>query len=171
VGLDRYENSAEHSWHVCIVALLFKEYANDKIDIERVIKMLLVHDLGEIDAGDTIVYAGETPEIKAAEENCMRRLLALLPTDLAEELWSIWCEFEEASTPEAIYAKAIDRVPPLLHNLYSDSPSWKENNISFAQIYSVNSRIAKGSKVLWENLEQKIKAIENINTTARSTTL
>jgi putative hydrolase of HD superfamily len=160
VGLDRYENSAEHSWHVCLTALLFKDYANESLDIERIIKMLLLHDLGEIDTGDTIVYAAETPEVKAAEVAAVQRILSLFPEPLSQELWLIWEEFEAGITPEAVYAKAIDRVPPLLHNLYGNGHSWKDNNISAEQIYAVNSRIEKGSKPVWQYLKAKISQAE-----------
>ncbi|QEY17938.1 HD domain-containing protein [Cellvibrio sp. KY-GH-1] len=160
VGLNRYENSGEHSWHVCLVALLFKEYANFEINIDRVIKMLLIHDLGEIDAGDTIIYAGETKEIKELEAVGAQRVFGLLPDHLAEELLLLWREFEEGITPDAIYAKSIDRIPPLLHNLYGNGHSWKDNNVSPEQVYSINSRIAKGSEQVWENLRKKLKVAE-----------
>lgn len=160
VSLSRYENSGEHSWHVCLVALLFKEYANFEINIDRVIKMLLIHDLGEIDAGDTIIYAGETKEIKELEAAGVQRVFGLLPDHLAEELLLLWREFEEGITPDAIYAKSIDRIPPLLHNLYGNGHSWKDNNVSPEQVYSINSRIAKGSEQVWESLKLKLKAAE-----------
>ncbi|WP_421299494.1 HD domain-containing protein [Aeromonas veronii] len=95
VGLNRFENSGEHSWHVCLVALLFKEYSNFEINIDRVIKMLLIHDLGEIDAGDTIVYSCENKEIKELEAASIRRVFNLLPSHLAAELSDLWHEFEE----------------------------------------------------------------------------
>ena len=125
VGLDRYENSAEHSWHVCLSALLLKDYANEPVDILKVIKMMLIHDLGEIDAGDTIIYASETPENKGKEEAGVQRLLELLPVEVAEELMPLWLEFENGDSAEAKYARAIDRVPPLLHNLHGGGHSWQ----------------------------------------------
>lgn len=155
VGLTRYENSAEHSWHVCLAALMLKDYANEAVDIDRVIKMLLIHDLGEIDAGDTIIYASETQSIKE-EEAGLIRLLAILPQGQAEEYLSLWYEFEQGESVEAAYAKAIDRVPPLLHNLHGDGHSWRDNRITQEQIFSVNSRIAKGSEVLWSRLERQL---------------
>lgn len=161
VGLNRFENSGEHSWHVCLVALLFKEYANFEINIDRVIKMLLIHDLGEIDAGDTIIYSCETKEIKELEAAGIRRVFNLLPNNLAEELLLLWQEFEEGVTPDSIYAKSIDRIPPLLHNLYGNGHSWKENHISAEQVYGVNSRIGKGTELVWENLKQKLKIAED----------
>lgn len=157
VGLDRYENSAEHSWHVCISALMLKDYADHEINIDRVIKMLLLHDLGEIDAGDTIIYAAETPENKAKEASGIHRLFSLLPPEQTKEYIDLWHEFELGDSADAIYAKAIDRVPPLLHNLHGDGHSWKAHDISKEQVFTVNSRIAKASQQLWTSLKQKLE--------------
>jgi putative hydrolase of HD superfamily len=156
VGLDRYENSAEHSWHVCISALMLKEYANDEIDIDRVIKMLLIHDLGEIDAGDTIIFESETPQIKAQEAAGLERLFAMLSQDDADEYMALWYEFEAGETADARYAKAIDRIPPLLQNLHGDCHSWRENNISREQVFAVTSRIARGSEKIWAILQPQL---------------
>ncbi len=157
VGLTRYENSAEHSWHVCLTALMFKDYANEPVSIDRVIRMLLIHDLGEIDAGDTIIYASETPENKAAEEQGVRRLLALLPDEQQrEEYLALWREFEAGESADARFAKAMDRVPPLMQNLHDDGHSWRKHNISKAQVLQINRRIGQGIAPLWEVLEQKL---------------
>ena len=157
VGLDRYENSAEHSWHVCLSALMLKDFANEPINIDRVIKMLLIHDLGEIDAGDTIIYASETKEQKDAEAAGVSRLLELLPGNKTEEYMALWYEFEAGETADAAYAKSIDRVPPLLHNLHSNGHSWKENNVPKEKVLQLNSRIAKGSTQLWDVLKGKLE--------------
>ena len=157
VGLDRYENSAEHSWHVCLSVLMLKDYANEEIDIDRVIKMLLIHDLGEIDAGDTIIYESETQAIKDEEEAGIRRILEILPTNKSEEYITLWLEFEAGETADSKYAKAIDRVPPILHNLHGDGHSWKKHNIPKEKVFSVNKRIAKGSEALWEVLGQGLE--------------
>jgi putative hydrolase of HD superfamily len=157
IGLDRYENSAEHSWHICLTALMLKDYANEEIDIDRVIKMLLIHDLGEIDSGDTIIYASETPELKAEEAEGVRRLFDMLPEGKTEEYMALWYEFEAGETPDAAYAKSMDRVPPLLHNLHGDGHSWKENNVPKEKVFEVNKRIAKGSQALWENIEKRLE--------------
>lgn len=156
VGLNRYENSAEHSWHVCISALMLKEYSNEPVDIDRVIRMLLIHDLGEIDAGDTIVYSADSKAVKTQEEAGLKRILGFLPEEKYEEYVTLWKEFEAGETPDAVFAKSIDRVPPLLHNIYGDGHSWKDNNISKEKVFSLNSRIAKGSKELWQALESKL---------------
>lgn len=156
VGLDRYENSAEHSWHVCLSALMLKDYANDEINIDRVIKMLLIHDLGEIDAGDTIIYESETHEVKDKEAAGLKRILDLLPEGEADQYMQLWYEFEQGETADARYAKAIDRVPPLLHNLHGNGHSWKENNVPKERVFELNSRIAKGSGKLWDALQTKL---------------
>jgi putative hydrolase of HD superfamily len=161
VGLDRFENSAEHSWHVCLSALMLKDYANENIDIDRVIKMLLIHDLGEIDAGDTIIYESETPAIKVKELAGIKRILAVLPESKGEEYLALWLEFESGETADSIYAKAIDRVPPLLHNLYGNGHSWNKHGIQKEQVFTVNQRIANGSEDLWEVMKIELeKAVE-----------
>lgn len=159
VNLPRYENSAEHSWHVCLIALVCQEYANEPVDINRIIKMLIIHDLGEIDAGDTIIYHSETPELKAKEAAGLQRLFCLLPTHQAETYLQLWHEFEAGQTPDAKYAKAIDRIPSLLQNIYGDGHSWRENNISQEQIFAINSRIDQGSQPLWNALKSRLEAV------------
>ncbi|EAQ97964.1 HD domain-containing protein [Congregibacter litoralis] len=157
IGLQRYENSAEHSWHVCMAAIMLREYANEPVDIDRVIKMLLIHDIGEIDAGDTIVYSAETPQVKAEEEAGLRRVLGLLSEAVAQEYIDLWLEFEAGESADARYAKSIDRIPPLLHNLHGDGLSWKENAISEQRVLNLNSRIKDGSSAVWDSLESKLK--------------
>lgn len=163
VGLDRYENSAEHSWHVCLSALILKDYADEDIDINRVIKMLLVHDLGKIDAGDTIIYAteSETATAKTKEAAGVARIFRLLPEGKADEYIALWNEFESGETADAKYARAIDRIPPLLHNLYGDGHSWKENNVLKEKVFSVNQHINKSSQMLWQIMEAKLQEAVN----------
>ena len=156
VGLDRVENSAEHSWHVCLSALMLKDYANEAIDIDRVIKMLLIHDLGEIDGGDIIIYSSETKAQKAKEAAGVKRILSYLPEKTQKTYMALWYEFEAGKTSDSKYAKAIDRVPPLLHNIHSDGYTWKKNNIKKEQVFSLNSRINEGSKLLWESIKTKL---------------
>jgi len=157
VGLDRYENSAEHSWHVCLSALMLKDFANDSINIDRVIRMLLIHDLGEIDAGDTIIYKSETAEIKNKEAEGVKRILNLLPNTEFNKYYKLWQEFELGESSDAKYAKAIDRVPPLLHNLHGDGHSWRDNKVSKERVFSINSRIRDGSTKLWDTIESKLE--------------
>ncbi|MGL1891583.1 MAG: HD domain-containing protein [Spirochaetaceae bacterium] len=156
VGCNRFENSAEHSWHVCLSALMLKDYANEDINIDRVIKMLLIHDLGEIDSGDKIIYESETLDNKEVEANGVKRLLNMLPEGMADIYVPLWYEFEEGKTIDSKYAKAIDRVPPLFHNLLGNGHTWKEHNISKTQVYTLNERISLGSKKLWEVIKVKL---------------
>ncbi|BAO44097.1 HD domain-containing protein [Thiolapillus brandeum] len=156
VGLERYENSAEHSWHVCLSALVLRDYANEPIDIDKVIRMLLIHDLGEIDAGDQIVYAAVSAQRHEQERAGIQRVLDNLPEDMAGEFLSLWDEFEAGESPESLYARAIDRLPPLLHNLHGGGHSWKENGISREQVLNLNSRIGLGSRSLWESMRRKL---------------
>ncbi|MCE9685043.1 HD domain-containing protein [Shewanella sp. AS16] len=162
VGLNRYENSAEHSWHVCLSALMLKDFANEQVDITRVMKMLLIHDLGEIEAGDTVIYSSETDENKQVERSGVQQLFQLLPQASRDEYSNLWEEFEEGSSPEARFAKAIDRVPPLLHNIYGEGHSWKKHNISKEKVFAFNSeRISRGSNILWQEVESRLnEAVE-----------
>jgi len=156
VGLDRYENSAEHSWHICLTALMLKDHANEPINIDRVIRMLLIHDLGEIDAGDTILYSSDNSAVKAEEEAGLVRVLSLLPEEQANEYIALWREFESGESADARYARAIDRVPPLLHNLHGDGHAWRDNNIPKEKVFSVNSSIGLGSESLWQVIKGKL---------------
>ncbi|WP_421210420.1 HD domain-containing protein [Aeromonas enteropelogenes] len=162
VGLDRYENSAEHSWHVCLSALMLKDFANEQVDIFRVIKMLLIHDLGEIEVGDSVIYSSETIENKQLERSGIKQLFQLLPEANREEYSSLWDEFEKGISPDASFAKAIDRVPPLLHNIHGEGHSWKKHKISKETVFAFNSeRISKGSNVLWQEIESRLnEAVE-----------
>ena len=157
VGLERYENSAEHSWHVCMAALMLRDYADNDIDITQVIKMLLVHDLGEIDAGDKIIYESETKAQKDKELAGVERVFKLLPEKLEQECLLLWREFEEGATENARYAKAIDRIPPLLHNLHGNGHSWRENNISADKVFSVNARIEFAGEDIWRVIRKKLE--------------
>ena len=162
VGHDRYENSAEHSWHVSLMALLFKDYADEDIDINRVIKMLLIHDLGEIEAGDTIVYESESEHIKAKEAQAIQSLFSTLPQTIEIEFNALWLEFEAGKSKDAKFAKAIDRVPPLLHNIHGAGHSWKAHNISKEKVFELNKKHIQGaSQVLWSALEVELEQAVN----------
>jgi putative hydrolase of HD superfamily len=120
----RAENSAEHSWHVALMALLLEEHANEPVDISKVVKMLLLHDIVEIDAGDTFVYdAVASQEQEEKELQAAERLFGMLPADQGEELKAIWLEFEQAETAEARFAKALDRLIPVLLNYHNEGHS------------------------------------------------
>lgn len=154
----RLENSAEHSWHVALMAVLMQEHANAPVDICRVMKMLLIHDVVEIDAGDTFVYDAAASieqsekEIKAAE-----RLFGMLPSEQGNELLALWHEFEAAQTDDAKYAKALDRLIPMLLNYHNNGQSWKEHGVTRDQALTINKRIELGSVTLWDKAKEIIE--------------
>ncbi|GLT16648.1 phosphohydrolase [Vibrio zhanjiangensis] len=154
---NRLENSAEHSWHVALMAILVEEHANESVDIARVVKMLLLHDIVEIDAGDTFVY--DTQATQSQKENellAAERLFTMLPEDQQEELFAIWREFEAAQSADAKFAKALDRLIPMLLNYHNGGKSWLENGVSSEQALTVNRKIEEGSQVLWEHAKKMI---------------
>ncbi|OIQ26598.1 HD domain-containing protein [uncultured Vibrio sp.] len=159
----RLENSAEHSWHVALMAILMEEHANEPVDIARVVKMLLLHDIVEIDAGDTFVYdVAATLEQEEKELAAANRLFALLPSDQGNELLAIWSEFESASSADARFAKALDRIIPMMLNFHNDGQSWQEHNVTAEQALTVNSKIALGSEAMWDEAKRMIEtATEN----------
>lgn len=158
VGVKRRENSAEHSWHVALMAMILAEYANEPIDILKVVKMLLIHDLVEIDAGDTYMYLStEDPDQAQREQQAADRLFSLLPTDQAVEFRAVWDEFEAHSSSEARYAKSLDRLMPLLHNYHTQGQSWQEHQVKSDLVLERNAYMAKGADTLWEYAQQLIK--------------
>jgi len=166
-GIDRHENDAEHSWHLAIMALVLAEHANTKIDMLRLLKMLLIHDIVEIDAGDTFFYGDKGADDKGTDDKSEReraaanRLFGLLPKNREKEFKDIWEEFEEGRTAEALFAKSLDRLMPLLHNFYSEGKAWKEHGVTQDQVFNKNKHIADGSKELWEFARSIIsKAVE-----------
>lgn len=158
LGLDRYENSAEHSWQIALLAMSLVPYAASPIDVDRVIRMLLVHDIGEIDTGDTIAYAEEgLAERKAAERVAVTRIFGLLPEAQAAALLALWIEFEDAETPEARFAHAADRAMPVLLNLANHGQSWRENGITHARVVGrIAAPIRDGCPALWAWLEGRL---------------
>lgn len=159
VGLGRYENSAEHSWQIAILAMAMVNFADNPVDMEKVLKMLLLHDICEIDADDVFFFdeAARTA-VEEKELAAMKRILGILPTEMAAEFFGIWQEFEAAATREAKFAKAIDRLMPVLQNLYNDGQSWKENGVSKEQILAKTSYISDAGEAIWESIEGKIEA-------------
>jgi putative hydrolases of HD superfamily len=149
-GLARRENSAEHSWHIALMAVALAEHAPAGTDIGRVIAMLLVHDLVEIDAGDLFVYAGEAQQARQeqAERAAADRIFALLPPDQASGLRALWDEFEERRTQEARFARGIDRLQPMLENLRVGGGTWKEHHITADQVLAKVALIEDGSPEL-----------------------
>jgi len=137
LGGERKENSAEHSWHVALMAVVLAEHAPETIDLVRVVRMLLVHDLVEIDAGDAYFYDEAANEAKPELElAAAERIFGLLPADQANDLRAAWEEFEVCETPEARFAKSMDRLMPLLHNHYTQGRSWLEHGISREQVHT-----------------------------------
>ncbi len=159
LGLERYENSAEHSWQIALLAASLAHHAASPVDVDRVIRMLLVHDIGEIDTGDTMVYTeGGWEERKAAEAAAARRIFGLLPESQGGGFVALWQEFEDAATPEARFAHAVDRAMPVLLNLANAGQSWRENGISHARVVGrVAAPIRDGCPALWEYLETRLE--------------
>ncbi|HEY32316.1 MAG TPA: HD domain-containing protein [Dehalococcoidia bacterium] len=148
---SRRENSAEHSWHVATTALLLAEHCQEEIELLRVIKMLLVHDIVEIDAGDTGIYDRIGAIDKAErEDRAAGRIFGLLPAGQAQEIRELWDEFEGGTTPEAKFARVLDRLMPLLHNYYTQGKRWLEDGITYEQVLEVNQIIQESSQELWK---------------------
>ncbi len=159
---SRQENSAEHSWHIALYALTMAEHATNPVDTARVIKMLLIHDLVEIDAGDVPIHstaARDTAAQDAAEQAAADRLFGLLPPDQAADFRALWEEFEAASTHDAIFAKSIDRVQPVISNLEAGGASWIDYNVTRDQLETrVASKVKRGAPAIWEALKTRIDA-------------
>jgi putative hydrolase of HD superfamily len=148
---SRQENDAEHSWHLALMALVLAEYAgSDGIDLLHVLRMVLIHDLVEIDAGDTYCYdeAGYTDKTQR-ETAAAERIFNLLPPDQAAETRTLWDEFEASRTPEAKFANALDRLQPLMHNVFTQGRMWQKHGIVKSQVIDRNCRIADGAPDLW----------------------
>ncbi|MFC3625270.1 HD family hydrolase [Vogesella amnigena] len=159
LGLDRQENSAEHSWQIAMLAASLQPYAAQPVDIHRVIGMLLVHDIGEIETGDTIVYAEEGwEERKAAELAAVTRIFGLLPEAQGARFLALWQEFEDGETAEARFAHAADRAMPVLLNLANNGQSWRENGISHERVVKrIGPPIREGCPALWVYLEAQLE--------------
>jgi putative hydrolases of HD superfamily len=157
LGLRRQENSAEHSWQIALSAIALSRYAAEPINVDRVIQMLLVHDVGEIDTGDTIVYAEEgQAERKAAERVAVERIFGILDEGAATHL-ALWQEFDDAATPDARFAHAIDRAMPALLNLANHGQSWVENGIRHEQVVKkIGPPIELGCPALWAHMRAEL---------------
>jgi putative hydrolase of HD superfamily len=156
---SRRENSAEHCWHLAMMAILLLEYAENKeIDLLRTLKMVLVHDLVEIDAGDTYCYDSEGAQHQTERERMAAdRVFNLLPEDQANHLRALWDEFEAQKTPEAQFAVALDRLQPLLNNYHTQGKVWQQNGIHSHQVYKRMLPIKEGSSILWKYASELIE--------------
>lgn len=159
VGLDRHENSAEHSWQVCVLALLLARHGREPVDIVRVVEILLVHDIPEIEAGDEIVYERPSAARVAAERAAARKTFGLLPEREAAWLLSRWEEYEARETKEAVFAYAIDRLMPVLQNIRRGGRGWRDNGISREQVLAVNTAIGTACPGVWERVRPRIEAL------------
>ncbi len=148
---SRKENDAEHAWHMGIMTVLLSEYANEKIDVLKTVTMLLIHDIVEIDAGDTYAYDTEGQKTqRAREEKAAARIFGMLPEDQQKKLLDLWEEFESGDTPEARFARTMDRVQPLILNDASGGISWEEHGVHIGQLLERNRITPDGSKTIWE---------------------
>ena len=146
----RKENDAEHAWHMAIMTLLLSEYSNEEIDVLKTIRMILIHDVVEIDAGDTYAYdeVAKTTQ-REREEKAADRLFGLLPEDQAEELRALWEEFETGETKEAKFARTMDNFQPMMLNDATDGKAWVEHQVAVSKILTRNERTPRGSEELW----------------------
>lgn len=157
---SRRENSGEHSWHIALYALVLAEHANRPVNIDRVIKMLLIHDLVEIDAGDSPIHGDhDLVEMERIEKLAAKRIFGLLPNDQSDGFRALWDEFEAAETDDAIFAKSVDRVQPVMANLESGGGTWPEYNVTADQLETrVGSKVRRGAPALWAHLKTRIDA-------------
>lgn len=154
-GLSRYENSAEHSWQIALLALTLLPYAEKQTEPLTVVTMLLLHDIVEIDTGDKFAYDANHDDYEN-ELLSAQRIFAILPDEQQQAYLDLWMEFEAAQTPEAQFAKAIDRLMPVLQNLHNGCQSWIDHNISVTQILHKNAAIEKANPQLWQWLKQQV---------------
>ena len=160
-GHGRNENDAEHAWHMAIMAYLLKEYSNEPVDIGKVMLMCLIHDIVEIDAGDTYAYDAENLKTqKAREDAAKERIFSILPEEQKDELIKLFDEFEEFKTAESKFAHAMDNLQPLILNNSNGGGDWREHGVTAEQVYGRQSKTKLGSERLYEVIDRIIK--ENI---------
>ncbi|GAB3996857.1 HD domain-containing protein [Spirosoma daeguense] len=154
---DRNENDAEHSWHLAVMAIVLAQHANFPVDTLKVVKMLLIHDIVEIDAGDTFIYNTQKSHDNTEEERlAANRIFGLLPAEQAADFIDVWEEFEAQQTNEAKFARAMDRLEPLLQNVSNNGGTWLEFGIDFDKVYQKKQVIKHGSTSIWDYAEQLI---------------
>ncbi len=158
---SRKEGDAEHAWHMAVMAFLLADYSNTEIDVLKTMKMILLHDVIEIDAGDTYAYDNEANKTKKARElKAADRIYGMLPEDQKKEYRALWEEFEAMETPEAKFANTLDKIQPLLLNHASGGISWREHGVKKEQVMERNARTHEGSEMLWEYAKKLIE--ENV---------
>lgn len=158
---SRYENDAEHSWHLAMMAVILSEHANEPIDVAKVIMMALVHDIVEIDAGDTFAYDEARRETQRERELiAAERIFNLLPSDQAANIRALWDEFDNQETPEARFARAIDRLAGILPNYHNQGGGWRENHVPPQKVRARNQVIEHGSETLWDYARGLIEEAE-----------
>lgn len=154
---DRHENDAEHSWHLAMMTIVLAEHSDQPIDVLKVIKMVLIHDIVEIDAGDTFIYDTTKNHTNTDEELlAAQRIFGLLPEEQAKEFIAIWQEFEDGQTNEAKFAKTMDRLEPLLQNTSNNGGTWKEFDVPYQKVYDKKVAIKDGSATIWNYAENLI---------------
>ena len=157
-GHGRNENDAEHAWHMAIMAYVLREYSNEKIDVAKVMLMCLIHDIVEIDAGDTYAYDAEKLKTQTAREDAAKeRIFSLLPDEQKEELIALFDEFEAFETPESKFAHAMDNLQPLMLNNSNGGADWKEHEVTAQQVYGRQSKTRIGSETLFEVVDSIIQ--------------
>ncbi|MES2520690.1 MAG: HD domain-containing protein [Bacteroidota bacterium] len=151
---DRHENDAEHSWHLAMMTLVLAEHSSTPIDVLKVLKMVLIHDIVEIDTGDVFLHDTTKNHSNTEEETiAAKRIFGILPTEQADEFISIWEEFEAGQTNEAKFAKSMDRFEPLLQNASNQGGTWTEFNVSYERVFDTAKSIKKGSETIWNYTE------------------
>lgn len=151
INSDRPENDAEHSWHLAMMAIVLAEHAKVPVDVLKVVKMVLIHDIVEIDAGDTFIYDTSKSHVNSVDERrAAQRIFGILPREQADVLIALWDEFEAGETPEARFARAMDRLEPLLQNTSNNGGTWREFDVDYATVYAKKKVIEEGSESLWE---------------------
>ena len=157
INSDRPENDAEHSWHLAMMAIVLAGHANEPIDLEKVMKMVLIHDIVEIDSGDVFAYDTTKSHDNFDEElKAARRIFGILPEEQAEEFINLWIEFEEMKTPESKFARALDRLEPLLQNASNNGGTWREFDVKYDKVIEKKKAIKDGSEELWKFAENLI---------------
>ena len=157
INSDRPENDAEHSWHLAMMAIILAEHSNEPIDVAKVMKMVLIHDIVEIDSGDVFAYDTTKSHDNFDEElKAARRIFGILPEEQAEEFINLWIEFEEMKTPESKFARLLDRLEPLLQNASNNGGTWREFDVKYDQVMEKKQVIKYGSEELWKFAKQLI---------------